>query len=518
MKIIDVVKRTISRYWNLRKRVRCILDAYYYLHERNVKLLFFELPQKGKIDNLTEFELERIKNWVFNFNNIEEELPRLQAIFGKDIDPEYLLALYDGGIVVNGGNRRRVLDFANKYVHIVNGIRFTIGQPSDCHNRIFIHGACTVRGTGVEDSQTIASYLQENLNKAKADKIYCVINMGIGRGSSIFDDLEQMKEQNYFSGDIVIWCPFTVSIAQLPGKLKRKADFYFYETSTLFNRPHDYGEWFTDSVLHTNKIGNMVIASFIFDKIREENLLTLDLKKGKINSKNVNIKQDIKIYADNKDLRRYLEELRQHKKGDNNSIVGSIVMNCNPFTNGHKYLIEYAAHLVDFLYIFVVEENKSYFSFEDRFALVKAGTVHLNNVIVLPSGKFIISLLTFPGYFYKDDIKDAVIDCSNDINIFAEHIAPVLNIKIRFAGEEPLDPITNQYNKAMVEILPRFGIEFKVIPRKENKGTVISASRVRKYYETGNLDEIKSIVPPTTYNYLIDCYNKGIHDTDKEKS
>jgi [citrate (pro-3S)-lyase] ligase len=78
-----------------------------------------------------------------------------------------------------------------------------------------------------------------------------------------------------------------------------------------------------------------------------------------------------------------------------------------------------------------------------------------------------------------------------------------LNIRIRFAGEEPLDPITNQYNQTMEEILPRFAIKFKVIPRKESNGQVISASRVRKYYESGNIKEIKEIVPSTTYNYLL---------------
>jgi [citrate (pro-3S)-lyase] ligase len=481
--------------------------------------MFFELPQKEKINNLTEFETERIENWVFDFNHIERELPRLRAVFGENVDPRYIVALYDGGIVVNGGSRRRVLDFSNEYVHIVNGVRFTAGQPSDYHNRIYIHGACTVRGTGVEDSQTIASYLQESLNEIQADKTYCVINMGIGRGSSVFDDFEQMKEQDYSSGDIVVWCPFTVSIAQLPKKLKSKPDFYFYETSTLFSRPHDYGEWFTDAVLHTNKTGNRVIASFIFNKIREENLPEPGSKDGNREKRpqNIDLKQGVKIYGDNEDLRKYLDGLKQYKKGDNTSTVGSIVMNCNPFTNGHKHLIEYAARLVDFLYIFVVEENKSYFSFEDRFALVKAGVKHLDNIIVLPSGKFIISALTFPGYFYKDDLKDAVIDCSGDINIFAEHIAPALNITIRFAGEEPLDPVTGQYNKAMAEILPRFGIEFRVIPRKEREGSVISASRVRKHYENGDLDAVKNIVPLTTYTYLTDCYNKGVHDTGKRK-
>ena len=83
-------------------------------------------------------------------------------------------------------------------------------------------------------------------------------------------------------------------------------------------------------------------------------------------------------------------------------------------------MIETASKQVDTLYIFVVEENKSFFEFEDRYQLVKAGTQDLENVVVLPSGKFIISALTFPGYFYKDNNKDAVVDTSKDVDLFGK--------------------------------------------------------------------------------------------------
>ena len=50
-----------------------------------------------------------------------------------------------------------------------------------------------------------------------------------------------------------------------------------------------------------------------------------------------------------------------------------------------------------------------------------------------------------------------------------------------------------------------------VIPRKIEGKEVISASRVRRYFEAGKLDEIKEIVPNATYNYLVNRYNKE-HD------
>ena len=101
------------------------------------------------------------------------------------------------------------------------------------------------------------------------------------------------------------------------------------------------------------------------------------------------------------------------------------------------------------------------------------------------------------------------------MNVFAQYIAPALNIKVRFAGEEPLDPVTNQYNEGMKDILPQYGMEFIAIPRKQDDDGigVISASRVRKYYEQGQLDEIRKIVPGTTFDYLQNRYNKE-HSND----
>lgn len=187
-------------------------------------------------------------------------------------------------------------------------------------------------------------------------------------------------------------------------------------------------------------------------------------------------------------------------------VVGSIVMNCNPFTLGHQYLIEYAASQVDYLYIFVVEEDKSFFLFKDRLELVKKGTAHLANVKVLPSGKFIISSNTFSEYFDKANLKGAQIDTSLDVETFATQIAPTLDISVRFVGQEPLDPITNQYNMSMKELLPKYGIELCEIPRKEAGNSVISASRVRKYLKENRWDEIKEIVPITTYEFLKEKY------------
>lgn len=189
--------------------------------------------------------------------------------------------------------------------------------------------------------------------------------------------------------------------------------------------------------------------------------------------------------------------------GDAKRKIGCLVMNCNPFTLGHLALVEYAAKHCDAVHLFVVEENRSLFSSAVRLQLVQAGTAHLPNIRVHLSGPYMISASTFPTYFLKDGEDPAKLQSELDITLFAQQIAPPLHISLRFAGEEPLDPVTATYNDAMSRILPKYGIQFCEIPRIKSGGTVISASRVRRLLqERGVCDEVLALVPETTASYL----------------
>lgn len=182
---------------------------------------------------------------------------------------------------------------------------------------------------------------------------------------------------------------------------------------------------------------------------------------------------------------------------------GLIVMNCNPFTFGHQYLIETAASQVEELLIFVVEEDKSVFPFRDRYELVKKGTGHLPNVKVIPGTEYIISSATFPTYFLKKEDDMLLEYVKLDVTVTAEHFCKKLGIKKRFVGEEPYCQVTARYNDAMKAILPDYGVELIQIPRKEWDGKAISASRVREYIKNDKLEELKELVPGTTYEYLL---------------
>lgn len=179
-------------------------------------------------------------------------------------------------------------------------------------------------------------------------------------------------------------------------------------------------------------------------------------------------------------------------------VVGAAVMNCNPFTLGHRYLIETAAKAVDHLYVFVVSEDASRFPFEDRIRLVKNGTKDLKNVHVIPSGDYMISLATFPTYFLKEGADAESVYAALDLTLFGERIAPKLNITKRFVGTEPYSPVTNGYNGIMKRLLPRMGVE--VVELERLRG--ISASRVREALDRGDLAAVRDLVPEGTLKYL----------------
>lgn len=194
---------------------------------------------------------------------------------------------------------------------------------------------------------------------------------------------------------------------------------------------------------------------------------------------------------------------RLHKLRHSGEVVGSLVMNCNPFTLGHRYLVEEACKRSFWVHLFVVKEDASYFSFKDRYRLICEGLAHLENLTIHEGSDYIISKATFPTYFIKDKKQIDSLYTELDLNIFRNHLAPELGITHRFVGKEPLCVVTNEYNQQMKKILSRPStspsIEVVELERIEYKGEPISASRVRRLMQERNMEEIRHLVPPSTY-------------------
>ncbi len=208
---------------------------------------------------------------------------------------------------------------------------------------------------------------------------------------------------------------------------------------------------------------------------------------------------------------KFCHHLTQYQKID--GVSGAIVMNANPFTLGHQYLIQKALENCDWLHVFVVQENLSFFSFEDRYQLVQEGTKQFDRVTVHKGSDYIISRASFPNYFLKDTNLVSSSHAGLDLSIFRKFIAPALNISCRFVGTEPTDMITRQYNEEMVHYLQEtqgesLAINVIEIPRISITANVISASSVRRYLADQNFDAIAQLVPDSTLKYLVERYKK----------
>lgn len=223
------------------------------------------------------------------------------------------------------------------------------------------------------------------------------------------------------------------------------------------------------------------------------------------------------------EYRKYLESLA--RPGRN----GTIVMNANPFTKGHRYLVEQAASQVDNLYVIVVKEDRSRFPYVERKAMIEAGCAGLDNVVVCEGSDYAISAATFPTYFLKklDNATDTQI--ALDLDLFVNHIAKPLGVTVRFAGSEPEDALTRRYNELMAEILPgtsvavvrqdhqpdpelvegsavrqaRRPIDFVEIPRLEQNGKPLSATSLRRALDKGGFKEAMEYIPKSTIPYLV---------------
>ncbi len=196
-------------------------------------------------------------------------------------------------------------------------------------------------------------------------------------------------------------------------------------------------------------------------------------------------------------FRRYCEAL---EKREGQRIAG-IVMNANPFTLGHRHLVEKAARENDVVHLFVLSEEAGPIPFAVRKRLVREGVEDLRNVVLHDSGPYIISSATFPSYFLKEGDTVIRTQAQLDLQVFGK-IAEVLGIRRRYVGEEKTSHVTALYNETMLAKLPELGIECIQIPRLHAEGAAISASTVRQAIHDDRLEDIRPFLPETTYRFF----------------
>lgn len=241
---------------------------------------------------------------------------------------------------------------------------------------------------------------------------------------------------------------------------------------------------------------------FVFTKAKNENIFTslsMDL---------IEKTEDVVLLEGG--FFKYADWIESIKTDFDKDEYNAIVMNANPLTLGHEYLVEKALKDSRDLIIFVLEEDASYFSTKDRYEIVKKHYQDNKRVHVYKSGPYIISRATFPTYFLKKDTDKLKVYTELDAKIFARRIAKDLNIKKRYFGTEPIDKVTEKYNEMMKKILFEYGIECEFIERKTIDGEVISASKVREYYEN-DFSACKKYLSSDVYE-LLEIKRSGNND------
>ena len=196
-------------------------------------------------------------------------------------------------------------------------------------------------------------------------------------------------------------------------------------------------------------------------------------------------------------LEEYCRYLRSHPA------EGVVVMNANPFTLGHKYLLVQAAAALPEsgrITVIPVKEDRSRFPYVARKEMIRAGGEGL--VDVVEGSDYQISSTTFPTYFLKNLSEAAETQMWLDIDLFGRHIAPALGAKVRFVGTEPNDPLTARYNAMMKYLLPEYGVQVVEVPRLCDAEGAVSASRVRACLANGEFSVASALTPPSTHPYL----------------
>lgn len=482
---LNIEKPFSLLYENIDEKITILLSE---LQQRGLKCI--HLCQSNEVEKLTEFEKNfrkaiREKEKTY-YVDLRTPWPK------KEENGEFYADLYQNEDYEIGIAQREIADawrnfeygkdIVGKYFNAKAGRRVTCFQPNKYIGTIYLVGGCTVIGAFQEDAHTIGSFLQKKL--LERGYAYRVENLGTWtRYTSIENRLKEVDR--FYENDILIMI-----------NVKRVIGLPEISFEKIYERHKVSAQCVTNMYLHCNWKVNKLVAEEILE-VMQPHLLTNGAGSG--NVLHIDFKDIMNSYIYRKYLSVYFGDFpywKYHK-------IGAVVINSNPFTKGHRYLIEQARSQVEFLIVFVVEEDVSIFSFEERFKMVVEGTKEFDNVMVVPSSCFILSKNNFPEYFtYRGD-KSVVIHAEYDITVFAEYIAKPLHITHRFAGEESEDRMKIIYNEAMRTILPRKGIEFVEIPRMKVINEYITGNKVVRFLKFREYDKAFAMLTNEIKDYLV---------------
>lgn len=376
-------------------------------------------------------------------------------------------------------------NICGKYFNAQNGRRITCFQPDVYIGTIHVLGLCIIGGRHVEDQYTIASYLQKKL--LEKGYPYKVENYGykLRVDAGIDSRLEEIGSLSPY--DVVIYLSGLGVAANIEG----------ISLQSIFEKYHIPDAWVMDMYSHCNHRANECIANEMMRMI-EPCLVADESRKGN-RDKHIDIHDVMKNYIQEKYLSHYFQNFNKKKY----SSIGAIIMKGDPFSIGHRFLIKQARLQVDFLIIFVIEEDIFQFSFEERFRMIEEGVKDIPNVMVVPNGDFVFSKKTFWEYYREKEEEVALINAEYDINLFIEFVAGELGITHRFVGQNTKKRMVRIYNRVMREMLPCRGISYVEIPVMSQGDKEVCTMEIRRWLKCKEYDKAFKLLPETTKQFLM---------------
>ncbi len=411
-----------------------------------------------------------------------------KAFYGEDYSESY--AQQVGKHVVElekNDNYTRLKDCSYPYFNVVNGERVTIGQPDDAPRTIYFFGPCIMIGAFVEDAHTIESWLQQKLNAAGYR--FKVVNCGCYE--SHYQEMVHMASTPMKPGDIVV----------MHIENRHYAGTTALDVTDVLDKHNVPNDWLLDIPLHCNGKVNELYAEALFQRMLEDGVLDDAPQTASIDAqsagKRVMLTREMAVNS------LYLDLYFNDFHPEEGMTVGTVGMHGNPFTLGHRYLIETASKRVDKLFVLLIGDDLGIFSYAERFAMAVDATRDLQNVTIVSGGPFQATRNVFQGYFLRIEPSEMKDDALDDTLIYAEIIAKRLGVTYRFLGDERHNPKMSFFNELMLETLPKYGINAIEIPRLAIDGKSISASTSRDAARDGDVDTLLKNVPETTLKYLI---------------
>lgn len=485
-----------------------------YCDKAEINLHCLKLPTYKNLTCLSDKELSTWKNKKsFRDMILDEEFLREFSNSHRDYhylrDGKHALSiLFDDGFVNIQSNCNTDL------LNVKNGVRKTIPEVKDADSKVHFFGTCSTFGVCCPDDETIQSFLQSG-EYCSTNNIE-VVNHGGMYGKHLLNTVMSALNQSVKEGDTIvvldIFDEYTCS--DVPNLV---------ETYTWFNESKNKDEiYFLDYPTHCNAKGNRLYAEYIEKLLKDCNHNSGD-DLGEFNYFTYNnLTYDKLKYMNLTNARMYMHLKKLKKMRVENRKNGMITIHASPFTLGHKYLVDEALKIVDFLYVFVVADDFGGINSIDRLEMIHLVLKDYNNVCVLPTETYFASNQFFPEYGKRSES----IVVSNNVKLMeeinAKYVYNALNISVRILGEEKNDPVTAQYSKITSEMCSKYGVECVIIKRKSVDGNEVSAKKCRELLKEGDFLTLRKYMLPQLIYYINNMhvhkvYNLLLHTKPSEE-